>query len=116
MVCMYSFTCVWGKAQCSHATMGVYNRILYESDKYLLDVWRTYGQAKIVVGADDLSTMLYLVFVFLIFIFIYFLFIFLLFLKKKSSKQQNMIVRAVVFLLCILTYNKTIKCLQKIQR
>eukprot|EP01084_Bolivina_argentea_P095308 171374_1 len=42
-------------AQCCHATLGVVKKIENEDDEMLLQIWRNYGQAKIVTKIDSLS-------------------------------------------------------------
>lgn len=45
-------------AQCSHATIGVVNRVLDDNDEFLLAVWRTFGQPKIVTKIDSITELL----------------------------------------------------------
>mmetsp|Transcript_24503 Transcript_24503/g.39544 ORF Transcript_24503/g.39544 Transcript_24503/m.39544 type:complete len:180 (-) Transcript_24503:31-570(-) len=42
-------------AQCCHATLGVVRMIENENDELLLQIWRNYGQPKIVTKLDSLS-------------------------------------------------------------
>mmetsp|Transcript_20002 Transcript_20002/g.31770 ORF Transcript_20002/g.31770 Transcript_20002/m.31770 type:complete len:180 (+) Transcript_20002:52-591(+) len=42
-------------AQCCHATLGVVKKIETEKDELLLQIWRNYGQPKIVTKVDSLS-------------------------------------------------------------
>ena len=45
-------------AQCSHATIGVVNTVLDDNDNFLLAVWRTFGQPKIVTKVNSLTELL----------------------------------------------------------
>ena len=45
-------------AQCCHGAVGVVSKIEENNDELLLEVWRSYGQPKIVVGVNSLGELL----------------------------------------------------------